>query len=117
SYKQEVAVAVITIHRPDAMNSFNTDLRRELLAAFQQARGDHSVRVVVLTGEGRSFSAGADLKGSLSSDRSVEEQLQQEYRPIFECIAEMEQPGIAAVAGAAAGIGMSYALGCDWLVM
>ena len=116
-YKQEEAVAVITIHRPEAMNSFNTGLRRDLLAAFRQARGDRTVRVVVLTGEGRSFSAGADLKGSLSSDRSVEEQLQQEYRPIFECIAEMGQPVIAAVAGSAAGIGMSYALACDLLVM
>ncbi|HLU05562.1 MAG TPA: enoyl-CoA hydratase-related protein [Woeseiaceae bacterium] len=116
-YKRDEAVAVITIHRPDAMNSFNTELRRDLLAAFQKARGDSSVRVVVLTGEGRSFSAGADLKGSLSSDRSVEEQLQQEYRPIFECIAEMDQPVIAAVAGSAAGIGMSYALACDLLVM
>src|SRR5690606_8196206 len=116
-YKRDEAVAVITIHRPDAMNSFNTELRRDLLAAFQKARGDSSVRVVVLTGEGRSFSAGADLRGSLSSDRSVEEQLQQEYRPIFECIAEMDQPVIAAVAGSAAGIGMSYALACDLLVM
>ncbi|HEX5764959.1 MAG TPA: enoyl-CoA hydratase/isomerase family protein [Woeseiaceae bacterium] len=116
-YKQEEAVAVITIHRPEAMNSFNTGLRRDLLAAFRQARGGRTVRVVVLTGEGRSFSAGADLKGSLSSDRSVEEQLQQEYRPIFECIAEMDQPVIAAVGGSAAGIGMSYALACDLLVM
>jgi 2-(1,2-epoxy-1,2-dihydrophenyl)acetyl-CoA isomerase len=116
-YKQEDAVAVITIHRPEAMNSFNTELRRDLLAAFRQARGDQSVRVVVLTGEGRSFSAGADLKGSLSSDRSVEEQLQLEYRPIFECIAEMDQPVLAAVGGSAAGIGMSYALACDLLVM
>lgn len=77
-YAQKDAVAVITIHRPDAMNSFNAELRRELLAAFRQARNDDSVRVVVFTGEGRSFSAGADLKGSLSGDRSVDEQLQQE---------------------------------------
>lgn len=116
-YSRNEAVAVITIHRPDAMNSFNTQLRKELLAAFQQARNDHSVRAVVFTGEGRSFSAGADLKGSLSGDRPVDEQLQLEYRPIFECIAEMDQPVIAAVGGSAAGIGMSYALACDLLVL
>lgn len=110
-------VAIITIYRPDAMNSFNTELRRDLLAAFEQARDDSSVRVVVLHGEGRSFSAGADLKGSLAADRSVEEQLQLEYRPIFECIETMGQPVIAAVGGSAAGIGMSYALACDLLVM
>lgn len=116
-YARDGKVAIITISRPDAMNSFNTRLRRELLAAFQRARQDEGVRVVVLTGEGRSFSAGADLKGSLSSDRPVDQQLQSEYRPIFECIAEMDQPVIAAVGGSAAGIGMSYALACDLLVM
>lgn len=116
-YRHDRDVAVITIHRPEAMNSFNTELRRDLLDAFRQAAGDKSVRAVVLTGEGRSFSAGADLKGSLSAERSVEEQLQLEYRPIFECIATMDQPVIAAVGGSAAGIGMSYALACDLLIM
>jgi 2-(1,2-epoxy-1,2-dihydrophenyl)acetyl-CoA isomerase len=116
-YRHDRDVAVITIHRPEAMNSFNSELRRDLLDAFRQAAGDKSVRAVVLTGEGRSFSAGADLKGSLSAERSVEEQLQLEYRPIFECIATMDQPVIAAVGGSAAGIGMSYALACDLLIM
>lgn len=116
-YSRDGSIAIITIHRPDAMNSFNTALRRDLLAAFREAAGDKSVRAVVLTGEGRSFSAGADLKGSLSADRSVDQQLQLEYRPVFECIAAMDQPVIAAVGGSAAGIGMSYALACDLLIM
>ena len=116
-YGRDRKVAIITIHRPDAMNSFNTELRADLLAAFERAAGEDEVRVVVLTGEGRSFSAGADLKGSLMADRPVDQQLQLEYRPIFECIAAMRQPVIAAVGGSAAGIGMSYALACDLLVM
>lgn len=116
-YARDGKVAVITIRRPEAMNSFNTLLRRELLDAFRRAAGEEGVRAVVLTGEGRSFSAGADLKGSLMTDRPVDEQLQLEYRPVFECIATMEQPVIAAVGGSAAGIGMSYALACDLLVM
>lgn len=116
-YARDGKVAVITIRRPEAMNSFNTLLRRELLDAFRRAAGEEGVRAVVLTGEGRSFSAGADLKGSLMTDRPVDEQLQLEYRPVFECIAMMEQPVIAAVGGSAAGIGMSYALACDLLVM
>ena len=116
-YSQDTAVAIITIFRPDAMNSFTTELRRDLLTAFERAAGDDSVRVVILTGEGRSFSAGADLKDSLSTDRSVEQQLQEEYRPVLECIAEMKQPVIAAVGGSVAGIGVSYALMCDLLVM
>lgn len=117
NYSQTGAVTLISIARPDAMNSFNTELRRDLLAAFQKAAADSSTRAVVLAGEGRSFSAGADLKGSLSTTQSVEEQLQDEYRPILECIAEMGQPVIAAVGGSAAGIGMSYALACDLMMM
>lgn len=116
-YELDGAVAIITIYRPDAMNSFNTELRRDLLSAFERARDDSAVRAVVLTGEGRSFSAGADLKGSLSTDRSVEQQLQGEYRPVLECIAAMDQPVIAAVGGSAAGIGTSFALACDLLIM
>lgn len=116
-YDQDDKVAIITINRPDAMNSFNTELRRDLLAAFQRAASDQGVRAVVLTGEGRSFSAGADLKSSLATERSVEEQLQQEYRPVLECIMQMDQPVIAAVGGSAAGIGLSFALACDLLIM
>jgi len=116
-YKVEDRVGVITIHRPDAMNSFNAQLRADLLAAFQQAKDDEGIRVVVLTGEGRSFSAGADLKSGLGADEDVEKMLQTEYRPILECIWDMEKPVIAAVGGSAAGIGVSFALVCDLLVM
>ena len=110
------AVAIVTIARPDAMNSFNTALRRDLLTAFERAAGDEAIRAVVLTGEGRSFSAGADLK-DMENKRPIDEMLQHEYRPVFECIATMRQPVIAAVGGSAAGIGMSYALACDLLIM
>ncbi|HZW59253.1 MAG TPA: enoyl-CoA hydratase-related protein [Woeseiaceae bacterium] len=116
-YRTDGAVAVITIARPDAMNSFNTALRKDLLAALRRAAGDDAVRAVVLTGEGRSFSAGADLKAGDMDERPVDRLLQEEYRPVFECIAEMRQPVIAAVGGSAAGIGMSFALACDLLVM
>ncbi len=98
------------------MNSFNRGLRLELLAAFQRAAGDRSIRVVVLTGKGRAFSAGADLR-DMSPDENIEERLQTEYRPILECIATMQQPVIGAVNGPAAGIGMAFALSCDLLIM
>ena len=116
-YAKDDAVAIITIHRPDAMNSFNDELRRDLLAACEQAANDEAVRVVLLTGEGRSFSAGADLKSGLNVEQSVEDMLQTEYRPVFESIGAMQKPVIAAVAGSAAGIGMSLALSCDLLIM
>ncbi len=115
-YRRDDAVAVITIWRPDAMNSFNAVLRRDLLTAFRRAAKDEAVRVVVLTGEGRSFSAGADLT-DIENPKPVSEILQEEYRPILECIATLRQPVIAAVGGSAAGIGMSFALACDLLVM
>lgn len=116
-YATDGAVAIITIYRPEAMNSFNRTLRADLLAACQRAAADTSVRAVVLTGEGRSFSAGADLKDGLNPDDSVEDMLQTEYRPVLECIWDMEKPVIAAVGGSAAGIGMSFALLCDLLIM
>jgi len=116
-YELDEAVAIITINRPDSMNAFDEELRSELLSAFERAAGDESVRAVVLTGEGRSFSAGADLKAGLAKSKSIQEVLQEEYRPVLECIATMPQPVIAAVNGSAAGIGMSYALGCDLLIM
>ena len=115
-YDQQNAIAIITINRSDAMNSFNTELRSELYAAIKRAASDQSIKVVVLTGEGRSFSAGADLKTIEASD-DVGEVLQNEYRPIFEIITSMRQPIIAAVGGSAAGIGMSCALACDLLIM
>jgi 2-(1,2-epoxy-1,2-dihydrophenyl)acetyl-CoA isomerase len=109
-------VALVTIARPDAMNAFNPELRRELREALARSAADRQTRAVVLTGEGRSFSAGADLKAR-PTGRDVEETLQQEYRPIFDTIAEMPQPVIAAVGGSAAGIGLSLALACDLLIM
>lgn len=114
-YEQQDAVAVITLFRPSAMNSFNTELRAALAFALEKAHEDDSVRVVVLTGEGRTFSAGADLKAGI--DKDVSEILQVEYRPVQEAIANMPKPVIAAIPGSAAGIGLSIALNCDLLIM
>lgn len=110
------AVAVVTLNRPDRMNSFTTELSLDLHEVLQSLRNDASVRAIVLTGEGRCFSAGADLKSGFDG-KSVMDKLQQEYRPIFTTIAAMSVPVIAAVNGSAAGIGMSLALQCDLLMM
>ena len=116
-YAEEDNVAIVTICRPEAMNAFNSQLRADLLAVLKKAKENNNIRVVILTGEGRSFSAGADLKSSLGKEEDVEKMLQAEYRPILECIWDMDKPVIAAVAGSAAGIGVSLALVCDLLVM
>ena len=114
-YDQQGATAVITLSRPDSMNAFTKDLRADLQDALQKAHAEATVRVVILTGEGRCFSAGADLKDNV--DRSVTEILLHEYRPVQEAIAAIPKPVIAAVPGSAAGIGLSVALQCDLLIM
>jgi len=116
NYEVADAVAVIALNRPDNMNAFTADLRADLAQALHDVANDNSVRVVVLTGEGRCFSAGADLKESLGG-RPISEQLQEEYRPVFAAIAELPVPVIAAIPGSAAGIGMSLALHCDLVIM
>ena len=114
-YEQHDAVVVITLNRPDSMNAFDTALRAKVVEAFNRARDDETVRAVIFTGEGRCFSAGADLKAGI--DRDVEAILQKEYRPIQEAIADIPKPVIAAVPGSAAGIGFSMALQCDLVLM
>ncbi len=114
-FEKNGAVGIITLNRPDSMNAFNTKLRAEVVAAFERAAGDDAIRALVFTGEGRCFSAGADLKAGI--DRDVEEILQSEYRPVQEAIADIPKPVIAAVPGSAAGIGLSMALQCDLLIM
>lgn len=116
-YEQRDAVAIISMNRPDALNGFTTELREELLHAFEKAHRDEAIRVVVFTGEGRAFSAGADLKKGLEGDRTTQEQLLFEYAPVLIEISQIPKPVIAAVPGFAAGIGMSFALHSDLLVM
>ncbi len=115
NYERQGATAIITLNRPDSMNAFNKDLRADLQGALQTARDDDLVRVVVLTGVGRCFSAGADLTDP--PDRPITDILLTEYRPVQELIAAIPKPVIAAVPGSAAGIGLSVALQCDLLIM
>lgn len=116
-YERQGHIALIALNRPDSLNGFTTELCEDLLAAFQQAQHDEDVRVVVFTGEGRGFSTGADLKQGFAGDRTIEEKLQHEYRPVLDAIADIPKPVIAAVNGFAAGIGLSYAMHSDLVIM
>jgi len=108
-------VATITLRRPDVMNSLNTQMRAELTHAVQEA--GRAARVIVLTGEGRAFSAGQDLgdTGNLN-DLNLERVLRDEYAPVLRAIAEAPVPVIAAVNGIAAGAGANIALSCDIVI-
>jgi 2-(1,2-epoxy-1,2-dihydrophenyl)acetyl-CoA isomerase len=117
--EQHGSVAVISLNRPDKLNSFDGVLRRELLLAVREVNENNGVRVVVLTGAGRAFSAGADL-GDMPEDKThfrVEDQLNGEYKPILMEIHESSKPWISAVNGACAGIGSAFAMVCDLTVM
>ena len=113
------SVAVVSLNRPDSLNSFSAALRRDLLLAVREVNDDDSVRVVVLTGAGRMFSAGADL-GELPTEGAefrVEDQLNGEFKPILMEIYEATKPWISAINGACAGIGSAFGMVCDLTVM
>jgi 2-(1,2-epoxy-1,2-dihydrophenyl)acetyl-CoA isomerase len=113
--------ARVELNRPEALNAWNAQFGEDLLAALRGVTEDDAVRAVVLTGAGRAFSSGADLK-DISTDTTpdgrpnVYKTLTERYHPIMHAIREMPKPVIAAVNGPAVGIGCSLALCCDLIV-
>jgi len=110
-------VLTLTLNRPDALNSFTIEMKEALLAELKEAAREKSVRVVILTGAGRAFSAGQDLKerqGPGVVDLGTE--LRMRYNPIILAMRRLEKPIIGAVNGVAAGAGMSVALACDIVI-
>jgi 2-(1,2-epoxy-1,2-dihydrophenyl)acetyl-CoA isomerase len=116
-YRVADGVATVTLNRPEAMNAFDAQLRSDLAAALGAAAENPAVRVVVLAANGRVFSAGADLKAGFPDGPAVRHQLREEYKPSLLAIAEMDKPVMSVVNGSAAGIGLSYALAADLIVM
>jgi 2-(1,2-epoxy-1,2-dihydrophenyl)acetyl-CoA isomerase len=106
------AVLTITLNRPDVLNAFNAAMHRALGVALRDAR-DASVRAVVITGAGRGFCVGQDLTEFREAPGDIGSRLREKYHPNIRAIRALEKPVIAAVNGAAAGAGMSFACACD----
>jgi 2-(1,2-epoxy-1,2-dihydrophenyl)acetyl-CoA isomerase len=106
------AVLTITLNRPDVLNALNTAVHKALGVALKEAR-DPDVRAVVLTGAGRGFCVGQDLTEFREAPGDIGDRLNSTYHPNVRAIRALEKPVIAAVNGAAAGAGMSFACVCD----
>jgi 2-(1,2-epoxy-1,2-dihydrophenyl)acetyl-CoA isomerase len=105
-------VVTLTLNRPEALNALTSDLRRQLRDALSDARRNDQVRAIVITGAGRAFCAGADLKAG-AGEREFRRVLESEYNPLIRAVRELPKPVISAVNGVAAGAGVSLALAAD----
>lgn len=116
--ERDGAVAVLTLDRPDVLNAFDEPLTTALAAAVADAASDPAIRCVVITGAGRAFSAGQDLRDRATAlaqgaDLRLGDELRRRYHPVVLAIREMRKPVIAAVNGIAAGAGFGLAVSCD----
>jgi len=109
---REGGVLTITLNRPDVLNAFNASMHQALGEALAAA-GDAAVRAVVLTGAGRGFCVGQDLTEFREAAGDIGSRLRDNYHPNILAIRALEKPVLAAVNGAAAGAGLSFACACD----
>ena len=122
NYSIEGGVATIELNRPDNLNAWNYQFGLDLLAAVELARDDEAVRAVLITGAGRGFSSGADLRETREDDLGengqidLSKRLRERYHPILTGIREMPKPVVTAVNGPAVGIGCSLALDGDLVI-
>lgn len=116
-FKREKGIATITLNRPDKLNAFAGRMREEIAEAVEQAGSDDKVRVIVMTGEGRGFCAGADVKflGELARKRDTAafQGFLDSGRRVVSAIRNAPKPVIASINGPAAGGGLNMALACD----
>ncbi len=117
-WDQDGAVGRITLNRPETLNAWTEEFGRELSEVVNERAADPSVRAVLVTGAGRGFSSGADLKAGFDPHPedgmpNVSQTLHEVYHPIIVGIRELEKPVVAAVNGPAVGIGASLAFACD----
>ena len=117
-YHQDDAVVTITLNRPEAYNALNNGIKLELQDAFQRLQDDASVRVVVLTGEGKAFCSGQDLKAAQTElqGQTYSESIRKYYNPLILAMRQLDKPIIGRLNGMAVGAGCSLILACDLIV-
>lgn len=113
-YEKQDGVAMITLNRPQALNAFTPKMNEELQDALKDGDNDKSIRCFLLTGSGRAFCTGQDLKGRTPEQKgSLGQSLRERYNPIILRLRRTEKIALAAVNGVAAGAGCNLALACD----
>ncbi|QCR24143.1 enoyl-CoA hydratase-related protein [Pontibacter sp. SGAir0037] len=116
-YEVKEGVATITLNRPDVFNAFNDRQSYDLQDALKQVARDEQVRAVVLTGAGKAFCSGQDLKAIANADkRDLSDSLEKRYNPIIRAMRNLPKPIICKLNGVAAGAGCSLALACDLII-
>ena len=115
-YRNENGVATITLNRPDVYNALNDEITFEIQDALKVVAKDESVRVAVMTGEGKAFCSGQDLKASGGEKRSFMDSLHKRYNPIIRAMRTLPKPIVCRLNGVAAGAGCSLALAADIIV-
>lgn len=109
--------ATVTLNRPDAFNAFNNDMNHELQTVLKDIAKNKDIRVVVITGAGKAFCAGQDLKEVHGMEnRSLAESIRQRYNPLITGMRNLPKPVICKLNGIAAGAGCSFALACDMII-
>jgi 2-(1,2-epoxy-1,2-dihydrophenyl)acetyl-CoA isomerase len=119
-WEQSDAVGRLTLNRPDSLNAWTPEFGHELRQVLEGDAASDSVRAVLITGAGRGFSSGADLKSGFEPDDdglpNLGKELNEIYHPVITAVRRIEKPVIAAVNGPAVGIGCSLALACDLIM-
>jgi len=115
-YEVTRGVATITLNRPEFYNALNDEITFEFQDALKAIAKDEDVRVMVLTGEGKAFCSGQDLKAEGGKKRSFMDSLHKRYNPIIRAMRNLPKPIICRLNGVAAGAGCSLALACDIII-